>query len=610
MEVPNYPPVVIDGCDTIPQLFWKSVQQRGNKVALREKKWGLWQPTPWSEYGEKAREIGMALIALGLERGDVCAILSENNKEWLFADMGILGVGGITNGVYTTDQPKQIAHLINDSASKFIFVENEEQLDKILEIRQETPCLEKIIIFDPDGLRDFQDDMVMTLDAFYEKGRAFLKTHDNLWAQEIAAAKPDDVMVLIYTSGTTGPPKGAMICHRNAMFQMELAQILAPSDKHDEQLSFLPLCHIAERLFSILWPLNSGATINFVEELDTIPENIREVSPTVFFGVPRIWEKFYSTIMIQMKDATRIEQWCFHRAFALGHRVSELQLENKPLPLGLKISHWIASQVVFKNLRRMMGMDRVHTAFTAAAPISPNLIKWYRALGVELYEIYGQTECTGIATANYAGMNKVSSIGVAVAQTKIVLSEQGEMWIQGPHVFLGYHNQPEKTAETLVDGWLHTGDVGIVDADGFYNITDRMKDIIITSGGKNISPSEIENQLKFSIYISDAVVIGDQRKYLSCLIMIDADTVFKFAQDHDVPFTNYTSLCHTEEIQALIGHEVEQVNQQLARVETIKKFRLIDHQLLPEDEELTPTMKLKRKFIHQKYKELIESMYA
>ena len=609
MATPKYDPVLIEGCDTIVKLFRYRVQQLGNKVAMREKNFGIWESFTWADYGNKAREIGMGLLALGLNRGDVCSIVSDNNKEWLFTDMGILCSGGVTSGVYTTDSSKQLEYLVTDSRTRFLFVENEEQLDKYLEVRENTPTIKKVIVFDPEGLHEFADDQVMMIEDLYELGRTYYRDHPDLWDREIDKTRPEDLMVLIYTSGTTGPPKGSMISHLNSMYQIEtFDKILEINDK-DEQLSFLPLCHILERLLSILIPLKSCGTVNFVEGPDTVPENIRELSPTIFIAVPRIWEKFYAVIQLQVKDATRFGKWAYHIAVKIGEQASSYKIKRKPIPSLLSAVYWIAKKTVLDNILRMMGLDRLRWAGTGAAPISPDLIRWYISMGVEMFEAYGQTECCGVATANIIGNSKLGTIGQAIPGTDIKISGDGEILIESPSVFLGYLNQPDKTAETVVDGWLYTGDVGKKDDEGFVTITDRLKDIIITAGGKNISPSEIENQLKFSPYITDAVVIGDARKYLTCLILIDQENVEKHAQDNDIPYTNYASLCKAKEITELIWAETVKVNKQFARVEQIKKIRLIDQLLTAEDDELTPTMKLKRKFVNKKYEGLIASMY-
>lgn len=604
-----YPPTVIDGADTTTKLFWMRVKQFGDKVAMREKDLGIWRAITWTDYGNHARSVGLGLVALGLERGDTVSILSDNNPEWLYFDMGILGVGGVGNGVYTTDSSNQVEYLCKDSGTKYFVAENEEQLDKILTVRDKIPDLRKIIVLDMDGLHDLDDEMIISIDTLYEIGDAYHKKHPGFWEEAISLSKPTDLAILIYTSGTTGPPKGAMISHKNLMFQISNLTPIVGFGPDDEQLSFLPLCHIAERSFSVFLPLFAGSIVNFVEGLDTVPENIREVSPTIFFAVPRIWEKFFSSISLQLSDATAVQKLAYKIAIGIGHQLAECKLEGQQPSSILKVKFWIADRLVLKNIKRVLGLDRAHYLGTGAAPISPDLIRWYLALGLEMFEIYGQTENVGLATSNLSDKFKLGTVGPAVPNTEVSISDAGEILLKGPHVFMGYLNQPEKTAETIIGGWLHTGDVGYVDNQGFVKITDRMKDIIITAGGKNITPSEIENQLKFNPYISDAVVIGDKRKYLSCLIMIDQENVEKFAQDHDVPFTNFKSLCKANEIQDLIWSEIEKVNKGFAQVETIKKFRLIDEILTAEDDELTPTMKLKRSFVNKKYKELIDTMY-
>ena len=609
MTTPKYDPIIIEGCDTIVKLFWHRVKQLDGKVAMREKNFGIWEPFTWAHYGDKAREIGMGLLSLGLNRGDVCSIVSDNNKEWLFTDMGILGSGGVTSGVYTTDSSKQLEYLVTDSATRFLFVENEEQLDKYLEVRERMPSIKKVIVFDSEGLHEFSDDQVMMMEDLYAQGRGHMEVHPDLWEQEIQQSDPEDLMVLIYTSGTTGPPKGAMVSHLNCMYQIETFDKIIEVNDQDEQLSFLPLCHILERLLSILIPLKSCGTVNFVEGSDTVPENIRELSPTIFIAVPRIWEKFYSGIQLQVKDATRFGKWVYHLAEKVGHRASDYKVKRKPIPPLLAAIYWMVKKTVLNNMLRMMGLDRLRWAGTGAAPISPDLIRWYLSMGIDMFEAYGQTECCGVATANIIGNSKLGTIGQAIPGSDIDISDEGEILIKSPGVFLGYFNQPEKTAETVVDRWLHSGDVGKKDDEGFVTITDRLKDIIITAGGKNISPSEIENQLKFSPYITDAVVIGDKRKYLTCLVMIDQENVEKHAQDNDIPYTNFASLCRAGEVEELIWQETLKVNKQFARVEQIKKIKLIDQLLTAEDDELTPTMKLKRTFVNEKYKDLIASMY-
>ena len=601
--------IEVEGCDTIPKLFWHQVKARDGRTAFREKELGIWRATSWRDYGERARAVGMGLVKLGLQRGDVVSILAETVPEWLYVDMGTMGAGGVSNGIYPTDAAKQVEYIVSDSRSRFLFVENEEQLDKFIGIRERCPTIAKVFVFDMEGLADFKDPMVMPFDELLALGRAHEAASPGLWEKLIAGSKAEELALLVYTSGTTGPPKGAMLSHRNVIFQISNADAFIPLGTDDEQLAFLPLCHVAERTFTAFLPLRSGAIANFAESVETVPENIREVAPTSFFAVPRIWERFYSGIAIRMKEATWLGRTAYRWAIGVGLKVAETELAGDRPSAALKAAHRVADFLVLDNIKRAIGMHRVRFAGTGAAPIAPDLIKWYRALGVDMREVYGQTENCGLATG-MPDRIKLGTVGVSAPRTETKISPEGEILLKGPHIFMGYLNQPEKTAETLRDGWLHTGDVGTMDNEGYLKITDRMKDIIITAGGKNITPSEIENQLKFSPYISDAVVVGDKRKFLTCLIMIDYDSVAKHAQDSNVPFTDFASLCRAREVNDLIWAEIERVNQNFARVETIKKFRLIEQQLTAEDDEVTPTMKLKRKFVNEKYKAMIDGMYA
>ena len=603
-------PWAVHGQDTLPRIFRHVVRERGDAVAMREKDLGIWRSITWRQYGERARRVGLGLVALGLRPGDVVSVIADNSPEWLYADIGTMSAGGVTNGIYTTDSPRQVEYIVNDSGTRFFFAGDEEQLDKILEVRARCPQLVKIIVFDTEGLHGFKDEQVLSLDELMELGTRYDAEHSDAWDRLIDLGKPEDLALLVYTSGTTGPPKGAMLSHRNIIFQLGYPDYLTTPRPGDQQLSFLPLAHVAERSFTVFYPLATGSTVNFAESLDTVPDNLREVAPAVFFAVPRIWEKFYSAVALRMRDATWLGRVLYRWALGVGMRLAACRIEGRRPSPGLRALYRLADLVALDNVKRSMGLHRVRGAATGAAPIAPDLIRWYMALGLDLREVYGQTENSGLATAMPRDRIRLGTVGVARPDTEVRLSPQGEILLRGPHVFMGYYKNAERTAQTIVDGWLHTGDVGRMDGDGFVTITDRMKDIIITAGGKNITPSEIENQLKFSPFISDAVVIGDQRKFLSCLVMIDHETVAQFAQERNVPFTNFASLCRAKEIQDLIWGEIERVNRQFARVETIKKFHLIDELLTPEDEELTPTMKLKRTFVNRKYKDVIDGMYV
>ncbi|ERP92185.1 fatty-acid--CoA ligase [Alcanivorax sp. P2S70] len=599
----NTSPTQLHGCDTVVKLWRQQCLERGDTIAHREKELGIWQSHSWLDYYQKARAIGVALLSLGLERGQPVSILSEDNKEWLYCDLGIAGAGGISNGVYTTDSAEQLAYLINDSGSAFLFVENDEQLDKYLTVRDQVPTLKKVIVYDRKGLRDFSDPMVMFLDELYALGEQIPDAEEQFSAS-IAQSQPDDIRMLIYTSGTTGAPKGAMISHRNVLFQLAAGEQVLDAHEDDDQLCFLPLCHILERLVSVELPIYKGCTVNFAESPETVFENLREVSPNTFAAVPRLWEKIYSSLMTLRDEATPFGRWCFDRALAAGEA---WHCDGKRSPLSaLHYQFW--NLLVLRNVRDMIGMNRLRRGTTGAAPIAPDQIRWFQSLGVPLFEGYGMTETTGVASLNSKTREQVGTVGEPLPGTQVRIADNGEVLVRGGHVFAGYWRKPEKTAEDIRDGWLHTGDVGRMEG-GMLTITGRLKDIIITAGGKNITPSEIESKMKFSPYISDAVVIGDKRKYLTCLIMIDQENVEKYAQDRQVPFSNFASLCRAKEVLDLVDGIVQDVNKQFAQVEQIKYFRLIDVLLTAEDEELTATMKLKRSFVEKKHKHLIDSMY-
>jgi len=602
--------IVVPG-ETMTALFWNAVAERGDTVMMRQKKLGLWRSWTWAETAEAVREIANGLLALGFQSGERASIASHTVIEWVLADLAVLSCGGVSNGVYPTDAASQLHYLCEDSASTLLFAEDEEQLDKALEVRERLPLLRKIVVFDMEGLRDLDDPQVIGLDALRELGRAHAKQQPGELAMRLAAVRPEDLAILVYTSGTTGKPKGAMHDHRGLVHTVRGYNQIAGQDESDERMCFLPLCHIAERLGGEYSSIYTGAKLNFVENPETVPENVREIAPTIFTAVPRVWEKFYSGVAITLREASPLQQRVYAWALGVGMRIAELTLAGRPVGAALKLQFRLARLLALDNVRKLIGIHRARFLITGAAPISPELVKWYLALGVPMIEVWGMTESCGASTYTPAERIKPGSIGVACPYNEVKLDPAtNELMVRGPNVFMGYLNQPEKTAETIdADGWLRTGDVGRVDADGYFKITDRMKDIIITAGGKNITPSELENELKFSPYITDAVVVGDRRAYLTVIVMVDQENVEKFAQDHDIPFSNYASLTRAKEVQDLIWNEIDRVNRKFARVEQIKKFFLLDTQLSAEDEELTPTMKLKRKLVEKKYAERIEAMY-
>ena len=602
--------IVLAG-ETITDLFWNGVKKRGPLVWMRQKHLGVWRSWTWDQTACAVDEIANGLLSLGFAKGDCASILSNTVVEWVWADLAVLSCSGVSNGIYPTDASSQVHYLCEDSRTRVLFVEDDEQLDKALEVRNTLPLLRKIVVFDMEGLRTLDDPNVISLDALRALGRAHKAAHPNALQERIALCKPEDLAILVYTSGTTGKPKGAMHLHSSLVFTVHGYNLLVAQDENDERMCFLPLCHIAERMGGEYSALYTGAKLNFVENPETIPENVREIAPTVFTGVPRVWEKFYSGVMISLKEAGALQQATYAWSIGVGTTIAEKVLAQEPVSGWLKLKFRVAQVLTLNNVRKLIGIHRARYLVTGAAPISPDLVRWYLALGVPMLEVWGMTETCGASTGVPPDRMRPGSIGPAASYNEVRLDPvTSEILVRGKNVFAGYLNLPEKTAETIdADGWLHTGDVGIMDSDGYFRITDRMKDIIITAGGKNITPSELENDLKFSPYITDAVVIGDKRPYLTVIVMIDHENVEKFAQDQDVPFSNYASLTKAPEIQALIQGELERVNKKFARVEQIKKFFLLENQLTAEDEELTPTMKLKRKLVEKKYAPQIEAMY-
>jgi long-chain acyl-CoA synthetase len=595
--------------ETSPSIFRETVQKQGDRVAMRKKEYGLWHDISWNEYFKLVTYVGSALISMGLEKGDCASIIGDNSPEWVIIDMAIQCAGGVAVGVYATNAWEQVEYVIENSESKFFFVENEEQLDKWLHFKDRAPLLKKVIVWDLEGLRHFEDPMVMTYDELLQMGREVAERDPGLLEKRMDGVEPDDISMLIYTSGTTGPPKGAMLTHRNLTWMGRAITSDNPMNRSDEVMSFLPLCHVFEQLFSVLGHITHGFVVNFIESPDTVADNMIEISPTVGYAVPRIWEKYSSAIYIRMSDATWFKRIVFYVAMKIGQARATLMMNFKKVPFYLELLYRMAHFAVFRKLKERLGFDRMRIAYSGAAPISPEVLHFFQSLGVNLVEGYGQTEGTGVTCVSRVGHVKFGTVGPPLTGTEVRIAEDGEILVRSPSVFKGYFKNPEATAETLKDGWLHSGDVGEIDEDGYLKITDRKKDIIVTAGGKNITPQYIENKLKFSPYINDAVVIGDRRKFLSCLIMIDEDNVVKYAQDNKVQFSTYKDLTRNPEILKLIQGELDKVNETLSRVEQVKKFTILPKKLYEEDGEVTPTMKVKRKYVNEAFADLIEGMY-
>jgi long-chain acyl-CoA synthetase len=578
-------------------------------VALREKDLGIWKRVTWGDYYEHVRDFAMGLKALGFEPGDKVAILGDNCCEWIYADLAAQSLLGIAVGIYPTDVASQVKYILKNSDSKFVVARDQEQVDKVLQVKNELPLLKKVIVIDMKGLRRYKDPLIISFNETEKMGRTLHEQMPNFFEESIRSTRAEEVAIIVYTSGTTGDPKGAMISHKGMISMVRgLSQIL-DFRSSDSVVSVLPLCHIAEQMFSLIFPMYVGYTVNFAESVNTLQEDMKEISPTAFLNVPRIWEKMHSNIMIRMQDAIFFKRWIFKSMVPVGERVSQYRLENKPVPLHWRFLHWIAYLFLFRALKNQLGLLQTRIFVSGAAPLSPDLIKFYHSVGVPVRECYGMTEMSGISFMPKDHEIRVGGVGKPIPGVEFKLGEDGEIFQRGDLVFVGYYGNPQATQDTIVDGWLHTGDVGQIDEEGILYLTDRKKDIIITAGGKNIAPSEIENKLKFSPFIKEAIVIGDRRKYLSCLIQIDLENVSNWAQNNKIAYTTYKSLATHPDVNKLIGKEVEEVNKHFSRVETIKKFKILEKELDPDDEELTATMKVKRSVIEKKFKDIIEAMY-
>jgi long-chain acyl-CoA synthetase len=592
--------------ESFPALFFKQVEAKQERVALRRKEHGIWKRTTWTQYGSNVRKAAAGLIALGVHPGDRVAILGENRPEWLICHLAVMSIGCVTCGVYSTSAPEQVAYVVGHSESKVLFADNEEQVDKILQVLPKLD-LKRVVVWDPKGLWGFSHPDILFFDEFMEEGEKYLREHPESISARTDAIDSRDTAMMIYTSGTTGPPKGAMITHHNIMSITDSFTSAVPFHEKDEMLSYLPLAHIYENLISLFQAVKGGGTVNFVESLDTLAQNLREVSPTVFASVPRIWEKFASAVEIRMSDSTVLKKALYRLAVLVGLRYVRTKKGAKERLLW-SLLYWPFYGLVLYHLKRQLGLERVRYAVCAAAPASPELFEYFNALGIPLREGYGQTESTGVIALQRIDRPRWGYVGEPVPGMEVKIGEDGEILTRGAGVFKGYFKDPELTASTIKDGWLHTGDVGVLE-DGFIKILDRKKDIIITAGGKNITPAFIENKLKFSPYIQDAVVIGERRKYLVALILIDEDNVTKYAQDHRIPFTTFADLTQNPEIRKLIEGEVSKVNKTLSQVETIKKFELLPRRFYEEDGDVTPTKKVKRRFLEKRYADLIQKMY-
>jgi long-chain acyl-CoA synthetase len=594
---------------TFPRLLSENARRYGDRVAMREKTKGIWQEISWETYLKRAKWLALGLLKIGLKGGENVSILAENCPEWLYADLAIQALRGISVGVYPTSSPDQVQYILSHSQSRIVFVKDQEQADKVLEIKGRVPRLIKMVVMDMKGLRDYEDPLIISYQDVEEYGRKADAQDPKAFERLVEQTEPEDVAFIVYTSGTTGPPKGAMISHKSDihMIVKGLQPILHFTDE-DFLLSYLPLCHILERNLSMCMPLVFGYTINFAESVETVPQNIQEISPSFFAAVPRILEKLHSAVKIKLEDSTRFKRFVFRIWEPVGIKVAEFRMKDRRPPLGWFLLYVVGYLFSFRPVRDKMGLLRCRCIMSGGAPIAPEVLAFFRSLGVKTVELYGLTETCGTVSGPHRVV-KHGSVGEPCGALAFRLAEDGEILLKGDSVFSGYYRDPEATHALIRDGWLQTGDIGELDEDGHLYIVDRKKDIIITSGGKNISPSEIENKMKCSPYIKEAIVIGDRKQYITALVQIDYDNVGNWAQNNKIPYTTYRNLAQNPAVYDLVKKDIEAVNETLAQVETIKKFIILQKELDQDDEELTATQKIKRSVIEKRFKEEIAQMY-
>ena len=590
---------------SLPAKLFEHAQIRSNNVAMRHKKFGIWQEFTWGEYFDIVKSVSFGLYELGVRDGDKVAIHSENRPEWVFADLGAQTLGSVSVGIYPTSPAAEVEYLLSHSEASVLIVEDEEQLDKALEAWDRLEKLQKIVVIDPRGVNTIDDPRIITFQELLDLGDSVDGQSFEKMIQTIA---PSETAIIVYTSGTTGPPKGAMITHQNLRFAAISWGRVYEFRKNDEVLSYLPLCHVAERVISVANGVYHGYVVNFGEDTNSFLEDLREVQPTFFLGVPRVWEKMLASIQIRSNDATWFKRTLFNFWIKQGGLILQRRLKGKGT-VADSIWFGLGWLFVFRSLKKRIGMMRVREALSGAAPIAPQVLEFLMSVGVPVREGYGMTENTAVATIVPSDELRLGSVGKSLPNSEVRIAEDGEILTRSDATFNGYFKNPEATKETIVDGWLHTGDIGHMDEFGHLWITDRKKDIIITAGGKNLSPSEIENRIKVSPYIREAMVIGDRRKYLTALIGIESDTVGDWATRQGIPYTTYEDLSSKDEVNELVSGVINDANKDFAQVETIKYFKLLPIELDHEDGQLTATQKVKRATLTEQFAELIESMY-
>jgi long-chain acyl-CoA synthetase len=594
---------------TLPGRLALWAHDRPDAVALRVKEFGKWEEITWRGYLDRVAAVALALREMGVGAGDHVAIHSDNRPEWMYVDLAVQGMGGRSVGIYQTNPPVDVAYLLNHSQSVVHFAEDQEQVDKAVEIAADTPTVRHLIAFDPRGTHRSEDPRLRSWEDVLARGVELLAEEPDWYLERVLELDPDAPSMVVYTSGTTGRPKGAMLSSRNALAGQGMAEAFAYTPD-DLILSYLPLCHVAEKIFSLFAPMMSGCVVHFGESIETVRQDLREVSPTVFLGVPRIWEKMYASVNLRMKDASWLKRKIFAACVATGARLAP-RMEAHATGFMDRIRWFLCDLLVLRSLQEQLGLRRCRIAVSGAAPIAPEILQWFHSIGVPVREGFGQTECAGVSHANFPRRNRLGSVGEPVPGCEQRIAEDGEVLIRGPMVFVGYLHNAEATASTIdSEGWLHTGDIGTIDDDGYLWITGRKKELIITSGGKNISPEKIENALKTSPYINEAVAIGDGQKFISALLQIEFDVVADWATRKNIQYTSFPDLSSNAEVVKMLDGEVHRCNELLPRVAQVRQFRTLPKELNEDDGELTATRKVRRRNVLAAYESLITDIYG
>ena len=593
--------------DTFPKLLVRNAERFGDRTALREKKLGIWKPLSWREYLAAVREISLGMIALGLERGDKVAILGDNRPMWICAELAAQSAGAASVGIYQDSNLNEVAYVIDHCDAKIVVAEDQEQVDKILEMIDRLPKVKAIVYDDPRGLRAYQHPLLMSLDALKERGRA---ADAAVFDRNVAAGSAEDLALICYTSGTTGFPKGAMLSFRNLLtMAMSLAEV-DPRFQSDEFVSFLPLAWIGEQMMSIATALAIGFTVNFPEEPETSAENIREIGPHVLFGPPRFWENLTSMVQVKIMDTTPFKRFMYQRWMPVGYKLAEYRFNGVEPPWHWRFLYWIGWVFLFRALKDRLGVSRLRSASTGGAALGPDVFRFFHAIGVPLRQIYGQTEISGISCIHRGDAIRFHTVGVPIPGTEVRISETGEILSRSNAVFIGYYKNEEATRDALAGGWLHSGDAGYFSEEKQLVVIDRVKDVLRLADGTQFSPQFIENRLKFSPYVKEAVVIGKDRPFLTALVCIDRDTTGKWAEARKISYTTYTDLSSKRDVYDLVQKEIDQVNETLPKAARIRKFVLLYKELDADDEELTRTRKVRRAFVEQRYERIIAALYG